>query len=141
MAKYRVRVCRGPTCGDERNSRAIAAEFERLLREAGNTNVEKAWQSCYGRCSKGPNVLVRRIAANAPQRSFAVAMPPPARSEPATMYNYVTTADVVDIVREHVIGGRPARGPLARARQREVEEELARERADVERTTRDGETE
>lgn len=140
MAKYRVRVCRGPTCGDERNSRAIAAEFDRLLAEAGNTDVDLVWQSCYGRCRKGPNVLVRRLAPDSPKRSFSVAMAPPARGEPATMYNYVTTADVIDIVKEHVIAGRPARGPLERARQREAEDELACEQEDIERRTRDGES-
>ena len=140
MAKYRVRVCRGPTCGDERGSKAIGAEFKRLLALAGRTDVELGWQSCYGRCSKGPNVLVRRIESAPSQRDFSVAMPPPSRSGPATMYNYVTLADVSDIVQQHLTTGRPARGPLERARQREAAEELAGEQEDVERTTRDGES-
>lgn len=140
MAKYRVRVCRGPTCGDERNSKAIGAEFERLLTAVGNTDVDLGWQSCYGRCRKGPNVLVRRMDAKPAQRNFSVALAPPSRSGPATMYNYVTPADVIDIVQEHLTAGRPARGPIERAKQREIEEELAREQEDVERTTRDGES-
>lgn len=137
MIKYRVRICRGPTCGDERNSDAVAEAFQRVLAEAQEAEVEVCWQSCYGRCRKGPNVLVRALVDRPPVRNFSVATPPPSSGGPATMYNYVTPADVVDIVHGHLATGRPVRGLIERAKRRDAEE-LAREEDELLHSTRDG---
>ncbi len=111
---YKVRVCRGPTCGDERHSQELAVEFRRLLAIRGIGHVEMAWQSCFGRCSQGPNVLVRRLGAKAQTSRFVLATQPLSRGGKATMYNHVTTADVVDIVSEHLEAGRPVRRLMER---------------------------
>ncbi len=53
------RVCRGPTCGrqGERLGRALA----RYLEEHGHLAfATQQWQSCFGRCAKGPNLQVER---------------------------------------------------------------------------------
>ncbi len=141
MAKYRVRICRGPTCGDERQARLLAGEFDRAMREAGCAEAtELCWQSCYGRCSKGPNVLVRELQEGPAQRTFSVATPPPSTGGPATMYNYVTPVDVVEIVTDHLVKGRPARRLLEAARRRAAAEELAIAQEIARSTNRDGDS-
>ncbi len=77
-------------------------------------NVEMQWQSCYGRCRNGPNVLVREIREQAPARRFVIATQPLSRGGKATMYNHVTMEDVGEIVSEHLTAGRPVRRLMER---------------------------
>lgn len=62
------------------------------------------WQSCFGKCRSGPNVLVQ---LEKKERKYVLAQPPLCSGGPATMYNGVTTSDVSDIVTEHLGQGRP----------------------------------
>jgi len=105
--KYKVRICRGPSCGDKRNSRELADEFRRHIAERALQGIELGWQSCYGRCRRGPNVLVREVGKMPKATKFVFATPPLSRGGKATMYNHITKADVADIVAEHLEAGRP----------------------------------
>jgi (2Fe-2S) ferredoxin len=77
MKRYSILVCRGPECGGNRGSSAIYDELRRELvarglLDAGGPGAPGApggrtgavalgWQSCFGRCTQGPNALVREV--------------------------------------------------------------------------------
>src|SRR5262245_31888852 len=99
MRRLRILVCRGPDCGDKRNSAAVHAAFvERLKTLPAEVEVALDWQSCFGRCQRGPNVMVREVkeGEDAFFRSFLTHAPG------AALYNAVTPRDVERIVGEHV---------------------------------------
>ena len=105
--KYRIVVCRGPECGEQRNSAAVHAAFTSEVRARHlESHVELAWQSCFGRCRQGPNVLVSAVEPSKPN-GFLFALVP-SRGD-AALYNGVTPADVPRILTEHVLGGRLVR--------------------------------
>jgi (2Fe-2S) ferredoxin len=107
--KYRIIVCRGPECGDNRGSAAIHAAFAAALAVRGlRDRVELGWQSCFGRCRQGPNVMVHPVDA-APKSSFLLAVAPVASSPGGALYNGITPADVARILDEHVVAGRVVR--------------------------------
>lgn len=101
--RYSIRVCRGPECGDRRGSRAVYDAFRSSLEAHGLASAcELGWQSCFGRCTQGPNVLVREITTHgdlvdggavAPQRATA-------------LYNGVDPVAVDEVVQQHVGLGR-----------------------------------
>jgi (2Fe-2S) ferredoxin len=68
------------------------------------------WQSCFGRCSQGPNVLVREIVDRPamPTLGTGFATVPGPRGATA-LYNRVDAARAERIVAEHVVGGRIVR--------------------------------
>ena len=66
-----------------------------------------SWQSCFGRCTQGPNVLVQELAAPRPgERQFFLATMPLGRAGRSALYNGVHTADVEDIIENHVMRDR-----------------------------------
>ncbi|HUQ07654.1 MAG TPA: (2Fe-2S) ferredoxin domain-containing protein [Kofleriaceae bacterium] len=109
--RFRVIVCRGPECGDRRNSRAVHEAFAGQIaahRLAGRCELD--WQSCFGRCSQGPNVLVRELPqVDAPRPRFALADLPPSRGGgprlATALYNRIDPVKVVEVVARHVIQG------------------------------------
>lgn len=108
--RYLVIVCRGPECGERRDSAAVHAQFQREVKGLGLERVvELRWQSCFGRCRQGPNVLVRPAPeASAPQGSVRVpllAAQPARASEGAALYNDVRLEDVARILQSHVSRG------------------------------------
>jgi len=110
--RFRIIICRGPECGDRRGS-ALLHEVFRSALEAQNVRdrAELVWQSCFGRCTQGPNVLVREIgpvAAPAPALGTGFATPPGPRGATA-LYNHTDPERVDRIVSEHVVGGRIVR--------------------------------
>ena len=66
------------------------------------------WQSCFGRCTQGPNVLVREVSADAPQIGSGFATAPGPRGATA-LYNRMDEERVERVVVEHVVGGRIVR--------------------------------
>ena len=68
-------------------------------------------QSCFGRCTQGPNTLVRELPAGpiAPPR-FALADLPPGRGGGprlvTALYSRLDPSKVAAIVLHHVVGGR-----------------------------------
>jgi len=112
--RYRIVVCRGPECGDKRGSSALHAELSRLIaaRQLG-PRVELEWQSCFGRCQSGPNIMVRIItAADQGPLRFTVLLP--SASGDSVLYNGMRLEELPRILDDHVIGGRPVRALLAR---------------------------
>ena len=101
--KMMVLVCRGSECGDKRNSAAIHARFAAALAAHGDKNVSLKWQSCFGQCQKGVNVMVRELRPGE-DAFFLSFVPSPGRG--AVLYNGVEERDVQSIVTEHVIAGR-----------------------------------
>lgn len=108
--KFRIVICRGPECGDRRGSAALHERFRGLVETHGvRERCEVAWQSCYGRCTQGPNVLVREIlAAEPPKFGIGLATLPGPRSLTA-LYNRVDAERAERIILEHVVQERIAR--------------------------------
>ena len=110
--RFRIVVCRGPECGDRRDSRTIHEAFAAELAARGlGARCELSWQSCFGRCSQGPNVLVREVPAERqPPPRFALADLPPSRGGgprlATALYNRVARVNVAEVVTSHVVGGR-----------------------------------
>lgn len=108
--KYHVRVCRGPECGERHGSRAIYEAFRRIVedRRLGD-RVDLGWQSCFGRCTQGPNVLVREVTP--------IGAAGEGRTPATALYNGVNVADVAALIEEHVERGelvrRLVRAPTA----------------------------
>jgi (2Fe-2S) ferredoxin len=93
--RYRIVVCRGPECGDRRGSRAVYDAFRRVIDARGvGGRCELGWQSCFGRCTQGPNVLVREIAEGGSEVPRATAL-----------YNGVDAMNADEVVTEHVERG------------------------------------
>ena len=100
--RFRILVCRGPECGDRRESRGIYDVFRAALAAGGlESTCELGWQSCFGRCTQGPNVLVREVLTDAPPPRFALATLPGPRGVTA-LYNRIDAAKVTEIVAEHI---------------------------------------
>lgn len=112
VRRFRVLVCRGPECGDARGSAAIHAAFVHELAAQGvGDRCELAVQSCFGRCSQGPNVLIRELPAGpvaAPR--FALADLPPrlggGQRLATALYSRLDPSKVPALVAHHVVGGR-----------------------------------
>jgi (2Fe-2S) ferredoxin len=70
--------------------------------------VELSWQSCFGRCTQGPNVLVQELARPQPgERQFLLATMPRGRAGRSALYNGVSVLDVTDIVEQHIQRDQP----------------------------------
>jgi (2Fe-2S) ferredoxin len=101
--RFRILVCRGPECGDRRESRGVYDAFRAALAGGFESSCELGWQSCFGRCTQGPNVLVREVVSEAPPPRFALATMPTAGPRGVTaLYNHVDAARVTEIVAEHI---------------------------------------
>ena len=102
---YRVLVCRGPECGDKRNSRAVYDRLRQLIDERRlGEDVSLDWQSCFGRCTQGPNVLVREIDPRAARAQSLFAPPPAVRGARTALYNEIDEVKARDIVDGHLQG-------------------------------------
>jgi (2Fe-2S) ferredoxin len=112
VRRYRIVICRGPECGDRRGS-ALLHEVFRSALEAHHVRecAELVWQSCFGRCTQGPNVLVREVVSATtpgPALGTGFATPPSPRGTTA-LYNHTDPERVDRIVSEHVVSGRVVR--------------------------------
>ena len=96
-----VLVCRGSECGGKRDSAAIYRRFEEALRGGGEVALK--WQSCFGQCQKGVNVMVRELRPG--EDAFFLSFVP-APGKGAVLYQGVQERDVERIVEEHVVGGK-----------------------------------
>ncbi len=104
--RFRIVICRGPECGDRRGSAVLHEAFRGVLDQqpAAREQTELVWQSCFGRCTQGPNVLVREILTVEPTLGSGFATLPGPRGTTA-LYNRVTPERVGRIVADHVIQG------------------------------------
>lgn len=105
-----MRVCRGPECGERHGSRLLYEAFRRTIaeRDLGAT-VELGWQSCFGRCTQGPNVLVREVVFTPAGAAPEASSPGVGRAPATALYNGVNVADVTAVVEEHVERGEVVR--------------------------------
>jgi (2Fe-2S) ferredoxin len=105
--RFRIVICRGPECGDRRGSAALHDVFRSAIEaNAVRETTELAWQSCFGRCTQGPNVLVREMIAPAPGAlgGSGLATLPGPRGLTA-LYNRVDVSRVEPVIIQHVKGG------------------------------------
>jgi (2Fe-2S) ferredoxin len=109
--RFRIVICRGPECGDRRGSAALHEVFRSSLEaHQAREHTELVWQSCFGRCTQGPNVLVREILAAEPgalaSAGFATL---PAPRGTTALYNRMDSTRVEQVVVQHVVGGQIVR--------------------------------
>ncbi|HEU0036809.1 MAG TPA: hypothetical protein VFQ53_39640 [Kofleriaceae bacterium] len=78
-------------------------------------STELVWQSCFGRCTQGPNVLVREIHTGpaAPTIGSGFATAPGPRGATA-LYNRVDSVRAERIVTQHVVRGQIVREYIER---------------------------
>jgi (2Fe-2S) ferredoxin len=98
--RFKVVICRGPECGDRRGSAVLHDAFKAAI-DARGVACELAWQSCFGRCTQGPNVLVRELVDAPPQLGVGLATMPGPRGVTA-LYNHIDVSRADRIVAEHV---------------------------------------
>ena len=108
-------MCRGPECGDKRGSAALYREFQRRVARCG-VAVDMGWQSCFGRCTQGPNVLVREISPGDTQKPRSLAAPARGAARTTALYNGVTAERVETIVKGHIVEGHVQRQFVERQR-------------------------
>ena len=108
--RFKIVICRGPECGDRRGSSALHEVFRSALEaHIARDHAELVWQSCFGRCTQGPNVLVRELVADSgPQIGSGFATLPGPRGVTA-LYNRMDAGRVERVVVQHVVGGQIVR--------------------------------
>ncbi len=116
VRRFRIVICRGPECGDRHGSAALHGVFcDQLATHGAQAHTEVMWQSCFGRCTQGPNVLVREIltAEAAPALGSGFATPPGPRGTTA-LYNRMDGQRAARVVAAHVMGGQIVREYIER---------------------------
>lgn len=68
-----LRICRGPTCG-KKSGEIEAAAKQHIADHNLQESVEIAWQSCFGRCSLGPTVLIEHWRDGRPNDNAMLAI-------------------------------------------------------------------
>jgi (2Fe-2S) ferredoxin len=108
--RFKIVICRGPECGDRRGSAALHDVFRSALEaQDARESAELSWQSCFGRCTQGPNVLVRELVTDpAPTLGTGFATAPGPRGATA-LYNRVDSTRVERVVVLHIKGGQIVR--------------------------------
>jgi (2Fe-2S) ferredoxin len=104
--KYQILVCRGPECGDKRHSADIHAALKEELRTTplGGNEAVLDHYSCFGRCQRGPNVLVREMR---PNENLRMVLLMPTAGPGAYLYHMVKLGEARQIIAEHVVSGKP----------------------------------
>jgi len=104
--KYQILVCKGPECGDKRRSidlyDSFKAELPRCSLDGNEAVVEQ--YSCFGRCQRGPNVLVREVK---PGENARMLLMMPTAAAGSTLYYGVRLDETRKILEEHCRKGQP----------------------------------
>ena len=114
--RFRIVICRGPECGDRRGSATLHEAFRSALEaNAAREHAELAWQSCFGRCTQGPNVLVREVVTPEPggMTGGGFATLPGPRGLTA-LYNRFDEGRTGPVVIQHILGGQIVRDFIER---------------------------
>lgn len=112
--RFKIVICRGPECGDRRGSAQLHDLFRNALdAQQARDRAELVWQSCFGRCTQGPNVLVRELVGDQPTLGSGFATLPGPRGVTA-LYNRMDATRVERVVEQHVIGGQIVRELIER---------------------------
>jgi (2Fe-2S) ferredoxin len=116
VRRFKIIICRGPECGDRRGSAVLHDAFRTALEAQGaRAPAELMWQSCFGRCTQGPNVLVREILTSAPMPTLGsgfATLPGPRGA--TALYNRIDPQRAAHIVANHVMGGQIVREYIER---------------------------
>lgn len=109
--RFRIIICRGPECGDRRGSTALHDLFRSSLETNGaREHTELMWQSCFGRCTQGPNVLVRELIADQPPAALGTGFATlPGPRGVTALYNRMDETRIERVVVQHVNGGQIVR--------------------------------
>jgi (2Fe-2S) ferredoxin len=118
VRRFTILVCRGPDCGEKRDSASVHTAFAAAIAEATTAEplpgpVDLGWYSCFGRCRRGPNVLVREIQPN--ENPMLVRMMPTAGAH-AILYHGVRPDEARQVIEEHVRNGRKLQALMERGR-------------------------
>ena len=102
--KFTILVCRGPECGDKRHSADVHAAFKRDLTTTplGGNEVVLDLYSCFGKCQRGVNVLVREVLPT--DNPMMLRLMPTAGGR-ATLYHRVVPSEAKRILEEHIARG------------------------------------
>jgi len=104
--RYKIVICRGPECGDRRGSAALHEVFRSALEaHAARDRVELVWQSCFGRCTQGPNVLVRELVVSEPGALGTGFATLPGPRGTTALYNRVDPSRAERVVIQHINDG------------------------------------
>jgi (2Fe-2S) ferredoxin len=110
VRRFKIVICRGPECGDRRGSSALHEVFRSALEAHGaRDHAELTWQSCFGRCTQGPNVLVREIVAEGPGTLGTGFATLPGPRGATALYNRIDSTRVERVIEQHVLGGQIVR--------------------------------
>jgi (2Fe-2S) ferredoxin len=113
--RFKIVVCRGPECGDRRGSAALHEVFRSALDAHGaRDRAELVWQSCFGRCTQGPNVLVREMLTEAPPALGSGFATLPGPRGATALYNRMDAGRIERVIVQHVIGGQIVRDFIER---------------------------
>ena len=94
-------VCRGPTCGERRNSAALYQQLEDLIAERGlAAQVTLGWETCFGHCLRGPNVLLYDTDEVRGWQVYAGLDSPS-----AVLYSRVAVGELEGMLEKHLAGG------------------------------------
>ncbi len=104
-------ICRGPECGDRRGSATLHDAFCHALDAGGvRESCEVVWQSCFGRCTQGPNVLVRELVPPDPNLPVGIGLATlPGPRGVTALYNRIDHERVERVVALHVVAGQIVR--------------------------------
>jgi (2Fe-2S) ferredoxin len=102
--KFTILVCRGPECGDKRHSADVHAALKRDLATTplGGNEVVLDLYSCFGKCQRGVNVLVREMLPT--DNPMMLRLMPTAGGR-ATLYHRVMPSEAKRILEEHIARG------------------------------------
>jgi (2Fe-2S) ferredoxin len=105
-ARYEILVCRGPTCGGRRNSEAIVDAVRALVSSHRlEARVTLGHQNCFGRCTRGPNALVRELVVGGEPVFGLTSLARLRAGGRAAFYAGLEPADARALIVEHVLGG------------------------------------
>jgi (2Fe-2S) ferredoxin len=103
-SRFNILICRGPECGDKRDSATLFDAFERAVEQATDLPPTEVGRfSCFGRCRRGPNILVREVLPN--ENAMLLRLMPTAGPR-AVLYHGVRVDEVPLILEEHLRKGR-----------------------------------
>ncbi len=104
--KYTILVCRGPECGDKRHSADVMTALQQAVRSCplNGNEVKLDLYSCFGKCQRGVNVLVREVLPT--DNPMMLRLMPTAGGR-ASLYHRVEPSEARRIVEEHIAAGRP----------------------------------
>jgi (2Fe-2S) ferredoxin len=99
--RFAVIVCRGPTCGEARNSAALTARLRETVVARGlEERVHVSEETCFGHCLRGPNVLVYDSDQIDTLRVYG----PGSAGPEAVLYNRMTVHDLDRVIDRHLVG-------------------------------------